>query len=102
MTIAEPTPDSAPIGGTDRRPRQATVHRVGRLYVRPGNVHGHIVERVTVTAHAQYDCVYLDILGANRALCYELTRQQFRELADVLGDDRDAVDAAGATPDARR
>jgi hypothetical protein len=102
MRTAERTSSPELFGVPGRRPSQATtVHGVGRLYVRPGRIHGHIVEQVTVTAHAQHDSVYLDIQGTSRALCYQLTRQQFRDLAAVLDHGRPAC-AGRATPEARR
>jgi len=101
MAIADGTSSGELFRVTDGRPKQATVYEVGRFYARPGRIHGHIVEQVTVTAHAHRDCVYLDIHGTNRSLCYQLSRQQFSELAGVLDDKPHPADAGRATPDAR-
>jgi hypothetical protein len=102
MAIADATSSGELFRVTDGRPKQATVYEVGRFYARPGRIHGRIVERVTVTAHAHHDCVYLDIHGTSRALCYQLSRQQFRELAGVLDGETRPDDAGRATPGARQ
>jgi len=83
-------------------PKHVTVRDVGRLYVRPGRVHGRIVEQVDVTAVAQGDCIYLDIDGASRALCYQLSRDQFTALAAVLDSARVADADASARGEAGR